>query len=218
MPEHGGAPTDDDLIRAIRDGSAAPDGWRTLLGRHQPRLLAVCTAMVGRDAAADVCQSALLNIVRGLAGFDFQSGFGTWSTRITINACLSYRRSEKIRRTESLSPYSPSDAEPGPPEPGAASRGPRGDWRPVEPGAEERIQSSELSGLLTRALATLDAERRAILVLRDVRGLDYSQIASVLGLAEGTVKSRLFRAREALKTAVEQLASETTTPGNADPD
>ncbi len=174
--------------------------------------------MVGRDAAADVCQSALLNIVRGLAGFDFQSGFGTWSTRITINACLSYRRSEKIRRTESLSPYSPSDAEPGPPEPGAASRGPRGDWRPVEPGAEERIQSSELSGLLTRALATLDAERRAILVLRDVRGLDYSQIASVLGIAEGTVKSRLFRAREALKTAVEQLASETTTPGNADPD
>jgi RNA polymerase sigma-70 factor (ECF subfamily) len=88
----------------------------------------------------------------------------------------------------------------------------------VEPGAEERIQSSELSGLLTRALATLDAERRAILVLRDVRGLDYSQIASVLGIAEGTVKSRLFRAREALKTSMEQLASETTTPGEADPD
>lgn len=218
MPERVGETTDEQLVRAIRDGSAAPDSWRALLGRHQPRLLAVCTAMVGRHAAADVCQTALLNIVRGLPSFDYQSGFGTWCTRVTINACLSHRRSEKIRRSESLSPQSGGHGESGPAEPSAASRNARGDWRPMEPGAEQRIQSTELSGLLIRALGTLDAERRAILVLRDVRGLDYHQIATVLEIAEGTVKSRLFRAREALKAAMERLAAEALRPAETEHD
>src|SRR5690606_35958839 len=82
-----------------------------------------------------------------------------------------------------------------------------------EPTAEHRVQMREELALLSEALDSLDTDFRAVLVLRDVNGQDYQQIAEVLDVPVGTVKSRLFRARLALRQAMYQLTGEKDSTG-----
>ena len=114
----------------------------------------------------------------------------TWIIRVTMNCCLSHLRKQRIRRHASL------DDEAGP--------GERPDSG--EPSPVERVQLSEMRAMLLRAMQRLDPALRAVLVLRDLQELDYQQIATVLGTPVGTVKSRLFRARTALRRAAEEEA------------
>lgn len=165
--------------------------WAQLVERYQHRLYAVCLRMVGKRDAADVCQSALVKIIQGLAGFDSRSQFSTWALRVTMNVCLSHIRSRKLREHARLDDSGSGRMQ----RPGAPIRehlGPSG------------VQQGDSSPRLQAALDRLDSEQRALLVLRDVRGLDYSQLAQVMGVAEGTIKSRLFRAREALRQELER--------------
>ena len=203
--------SDEQLIRSIVSQGDA-QAWRPLLARHHARLQRVCVGMVGHSEADDACQDAMLRIIQGLSSFDFQASFTTWATRVVINACLSRRRSEKVRRAASLDQYlgeaAVTLAETSPRVGGQTLRDSSGREKLGEPIGLERIQYQDEASKLAAAFDRLDADKRAILVLRDIQGLDYGQIAEVLCVSEGTVKSRLFRARQALLELSELLRTD----------
>ncbi|MGQ0629366.1 MAG: RNA polymerase sigma factor [Phycisphaerales bacterium] len=196
-PADPAAARDLQLVRAIRAGD--PAAWSTLLARHQDRLFATCLRMVGKqDLATDLCQEAMVRIIQGLPTFDGSAALTTWMTRVTMNVVLTHLRAAKLRAhasLEGLAERAPNRAEPtSRTSPSGHTPGSESELSP-----ESRVQQVEMHEHLARALATIDPESRAMLVLRDVRGLEYAQIAQALGIAEGTVKSRLFRARAALR-------------------
>lgn len=175
-------PSDLELVQAIRRGEAG--AWETLLKSYQNRLYTVCFRMVNDpELARDLTQEAMVRIIQGLDSYNGQAALSTWMIRITMNVCLSRLRSEKLRRHASLDHAPPGMAR--------------------EPSSDERVLLDEQRGRLLDALNRIAPEHRSILVLRDVRGLDYEQVAEVLDLPVGTVKSRLFRARAALREALE---------------
>ncbi len=149
-----------------------------------------------RDLATDLTQDAFIKIIQGIDSFDGRSRFSTWMTRVTMNVCLSKLRSEKLRRHASLDSM-------------AAGRGGDGKGEIGDPGGElgpaQSVQAKEEQERVLRALSALDPDQRAILILCDCRGLPYEQIAEVMGVAVGTIKSRVFRARTALRDGVEAL-------------
>ncbi len=195
------ADTDDDdardlaLVERIRAGD--PDAWGELLSSYQDRLYSICVRMVhDRELARDLTQDAMVKIIQGLEGFDARAKLSTWMIRITMNVCLSKLRSEKLRRHASLEQLRAGGDFPDRERMIAVGR---------EPDPTRGVSQEEGRDMLARALQEISDEHRAILVLRDMRGLDYDQIAQVLGIAVGTVKSRLFRARSALRDELERL-------------
>lgn len=190
------------LVQAIRSGDQ--NAWTELLRRYQDRLYTICYRMVHhRELAADLTQDAMVKIIQHLDTYDGRSKLSTWIIRITMNVCLSRLRAERLRRHASLDERSGSDgsSENSRPKGDAAHSRPSGGI--LEPEEAESVELRDDRARLTRALDRISPEQRAILILRDGRGLDYDQIADVLGVPGGTVKSRLFRARAALRDAME---------------
>ncbi|MCU0688625.1 MAG: RNA polymerase sigma factor [Phycisphaerales bacterium] len=196
------------IVEAIRAGGPGVSAaWQSLIRRHQDRLFGVCYRMVGtgpkaREIAADLTQDAFVKIIQGLPSFAGDAKLTTWMIRVTMNVCLSWQRAQRHRRHASLDApvggpnQSPDDAGAGTFAALLADR---------EQTPPSRVQEDEVRGQIAQALSTLEGETRALLILRDVRGLEYEQIASVLNVPVGTVKSRLFRARAALREAYERL-------------
>jgi RNA polymerase sigma-70 factor (ECF subfamily) len=181
------------LVAAINRGET--QAWARLLSEYQDRLYGVCLRMVGdREMATDLTQDAMVRIIQGLASYDGRSRLSTWMIRVTMNVCLSRLRSEKHRRHASLDAVLSDDS--------------RTEWSSAhaqtrEPPASSGVERDESRLQIIAAMSRISPEHRAILVLRDVQGLDYEQIAQALEVAVGTVKSRLFRARLALRRALE---------------
>jgi len=155
--------------------------------------------MLGNEAdAQDATQDALLGAVRALDRFDGRSAFGTWLYRIATNACLDELRRRRRRPVPGL-PEDPGAA-------GDADAGPHGLWR-APPGPHRPLRSAfghaagdpadEASAKadVDDALRTLPPEFRAAVVLRDLCGLSYEEIADVLDIPVGTVRSRIARGR-----------------------
>lgn len=204
-------PSDASLARAARAGDFA--ALSALLERHQTRVFRMCVRVTGdEEAALEATQDTMVRAVRAIKTFDERAQFTTWITRIAINACYSRARSEKLRRHASLdaplrgrSTGSGGAGASGGVD-GSAGGGSLGSGLAnPEPGATERVEGEESRARVLAALSMLDFETRTILILRDGRDLDYDQIAAILGVAVGTVKSRLFRARQALREAIEKL-------------
>lgn len=174
---------DGPLVEAAQGGDRA--ALDRLLRQHYDRLYAVCRRLTGNDAdAQDATQEALLAIVRALGGFDGRSKFGTWAYRIAVNASLDELRRRRRR-----------------PQPGAGDDiGAALESRPATPGdpGSDPATTVTASADVDAALATLSAEFRAAVVLRDLAGLDYAEIAAVLDIPPGTVRSRIARGRAAL--------------------
>ncbi len=148
-----------------------------LLRLHYDRIHAVCRRIAGNEAdALDATQDALIAIVRGLDRFDGRARFGTWAYRVASNACLDELRRRKRR------------PDPGLPE---IERPPDGDAPDMDQQVSDRVT-------LDAALASLRPEWREPVVLRDVAGLDYADIADQLGIPPGTVRSRIARGRRQL--------------------
>lgn len=174
---------DPTLVEAARRGDAA--ALDVLLRRHYDRIHAVCRRITGNSAdAADAAQNALIAIVRGLPRFDGRSAFGTWAYRVAANASLDELRRRRRR---------PATAD-------HAHDGPHAEV--ADPSADRTIDSiaARLTDgpALEAALRRLPDDFRTPVVLRDVADLDYSEIASVLGVPLGTVKSRIARGRAML--------------------
>jgi RNA polymerase sigma-70 factor (ECF subfamily) len=165
-----------------------------LLRVYQRRIYTLCYRMVRDDhEARDLTQDAMVKVLEGLDSYDGRSKLSTWVIRVTMNCCLSHLRRQRLRRHASLE--------------GAAGEGGTARSR-LEPAAGElsplrRVEQAEMRSVVLRALQCLDPDMRAVLVLRDMQDLEYQRIGDILGIPLGTVKSRLFRARTALRAAAE---------------
>jgi RNA polymerase sigma-70 factor, ECF subfamily len=170
------------LVDAARGGDL--DAFNALVVRYQDYLLALATRVTGdRDAAADAVQEAFFSAYRNLHSFRGQ-GFRGWLTRITVNAATDVLRVRKRRPSQ---PYPELENEA---------------WEPADPRAVDpereavrRARGRALSG----ALARLTDGQRTAIVLYDVEGFDYPEIARLTGVSLGTVKSRIHRGRLMLR-------------------
>ncbi len=185
---------DAQLVVEVRNGHT--EAYGALVERYQDRIFNACWRIVGNlEDARDLTQDAVLKAFEGLSGFRGESGFYTWIFRVAVNLALSHRRSSRIRRTISLDQAGGAEGT----QAETLSQRLRDEGH-CDP--EEVARSVELRGKVVEAMQTLDADHRAVLVLRDIEGFDYRRIADILGIAIGTVKSRLFRARMAVRDAV----------------
>ena len=166
--------TDRDLVQRARRGDSV--AFHQLVDRHAQALYGLAVRLVGNAADADdVVQETFAGAFGGLAAFREQAAVKTWLTQILVRQAARHHRSRRLRLAEPLAhePARPADA--------AAQN--RADFR------------LDLGG----ALAALGPEHREVIVLRELQGLPYDEIAAILGVPRGTVESRLFRARRELQ-------------------
>lgn len=182
------------LLMRCRAGEGAAQG--ELVARYQDRVYNTCLRMCGNAAdAEDFAQEALIKALQSLDRFDGRSRFYTWLFRIAVNLVLSGRRRASTVRMRGLDEG--------------------GRWAQLESAdAPVVVQAGrrEEHRLVLAAMDELDADARAIVVLRDVESLDYAEIAEILNIAPGTVKSRLHRARMALREKLLPMLSATEQP------
>lgn len=184
------------------DQSALTD----LLTAYQKPVFNVCLRMLShREDALEVAQETMLKIVEHIGDFNGRSDIGTWITRIAMNLSVSRLRRRKLRHTQSLDAGSNGSASQGnwQDDQSTALRQEIADQR--EQGPDWNVQQREMIAYLQTAMTLIDDEFRAVLVLRDIDEMDYQQIAEVLSVPVGTVKSRLFRARLALRQEMFKL-------------
>lgn len=179
------------LLDRCRSGDLAAYGG--LVQALQDRVFNVCWRMCGsRTDAEDLTQEAFVKAFESLERFDGRSRFYTWLFRIAVNLVISARRKQPRATVVSMDAASGS-AEGGEPRPLADRLG-SGEMGPADRAVEHEHQSLVLS-----ALASLDEEHRCVVTLRDLESLGYGEIADILNVPVGTVKSRLHRARLALR-------------------
>lgn len=182
-PELGGA--SDALLERARRGEAR--AFEQLALEIERPLYRHAARMLGPDDAEDVVQDALLSAWKSMASFEGTS-FRAWVFRIVTNRALDRLRSRKRRPELPLDPSADDDASPG--------------WaEPVAPGPELADLASDREALrvVEDALATIPADQRAALLLRDVEGFAYEEIATITSTEIGTVKSRIHRGRLAVR-------------------
>lgn len=176
--------TDHELVTAAQGGDRG--ALDQLLRRHYDRVHAVCRRITGHDAdASDAAQEAMIAIVRNLDRFDGRSSFGTWAYRIATNSSLDELRRRKRRGVVAID----DDRE-----------HPHDEL--ADPASGRGIDAIGDHLALNEALRSLSDEYRLPVVLRDVADLDYAEIAAVLDLPAGTVRSRIARGRAALAKAL----------------
>jgi RNA polymerase sigma-70 factor (ECF subfamily) len=176
---------DADLDLVTRAQSGDLEAFEALVERHQHRLVHFARLMVSNPSdAEDVAQETLLRAYRSLAQFRGQSAFKTWLYQIATNVART--QLAKRRDRHEVQPPEPSTDSPDQPR------------REVASGedVERRVIAHDQ---LRRALAELPDDWREAVVLRDIEGLEYREIADLLGIPMGTVESRIFRGRQSLK-------------------
>ena len=171
------------LARARRGELPA---FEELVRRHEKRVYAVALRSSGSpEDAEDITQEGFLRAWRSIEEFRGDSGYSTWLFRITMNLCVDHARHKHAQ--PQTQPLVMGEEESERPLPDTA------------PTPEEHLDNSELGRELAAALDEVSEEHRRIVLLRDVSGMSYTEIAEVLEISEGTVKSRLSRARIALR-------------------
>jgi RNA polymerase sigma-70 factor (ECF subfamily) len=204
MPEHGHPRSDElesALIARAKEGDRA--AFSRLVERHAPQVWRVVWRIVRqKEDTEDVVQEVFLTAWRSLPGFRGDAKLSTWLHQIAVSRALNHadRAAEKLRRA--------SDSVDAPSSAGAAT-GDNPVSRRLEsssPSPFEALSARERLARLRECLERLPASWRAALALREGEALDYRQIAEALGIALGTVRSRLARARISLKTCVEEVA------------
>ena len=168
--------------------SGDENAFSLLVERYAARLYGVCFHLLGnKEDAEDCVQESFIKIYRSLAGYHFRSSFYTWAYRISVNVCLDYRRKNNRAKTVSLDEGLETSS-------GQLFHQVADDL----PLPDQLLESSELTELVREELSLMPAYLRDIVILRDLEGLSYSELAGLLRISEGTVKSRLFRGRKQL--------------------
>lgn len=207
MPKQAEA-TDADLVLRVQNGET--EAYGTLVRRYQDRVYNTCWRVCGNlEEARDLTQQAFLNGLERIAGFKREAGFYTWIFRIAVNLSLTHRRRAKTRRTTSLDGAA-VDAQ-NQADPLTRLRKEAQTQDPIDSAARKELQRAAAEGL-----ASLDETQRAIIVLRDIEGFDYDDISAILEVPRGTVKSRLHRARAALRDALVQSGALRAKHGDGD--
>jgi RNA polymerase sigma-70 factor (ECF subfamily) len=177
-------PDELELVESLRRGE--PEAFERLVLTYQHRVFSIALRMLAdRGEAEEAAQEVFLRVHRSIGNFRGDAKLSTWLYAITSRLCLNRLKSPgRARRAGESALASIADGHPNP----AAT-----------------LEASELEAALHRAIAELDHERRIVVVLRDLHGLTYEEIAAALDLEPGTVRSRLHRARMELKKRLERF-------------
>lgn len=192
--DHSDDTPDSSLVERSQRGDLA--AFDVLVTRHRGRVYGLVYNLVRNETEAwDLAQEVFIKAWRALPKFQGQSAFFTWIYRIAHNVALDYLRSRKheaggVEFDEGVA----RDVEPG------APTAPREERAP-----DERLAHQELGQRINEALAQLSADHRAVVLLREVEGLSYEEIAEAVGCSLGTVMSRLFYARKKLQSLLADL-------------
>ncbi len=180
--------SDDDLLAAARLGDA--DALEGLILRYQPRVLRFGVKMCGDpEDAGDIAQETLLVMARSLREFRGEASVSTWLYTIARSFCIKKRRRSKFAPAHEESLEGLEDAR-------------RDGLADPAPGPEQTAFGREVESALAAAIDALDPDQREVLVLRDIEGLTAPEVAQVIGLSVDAVKSRLHRARLAVRQRV----------------
>ncbi len=193
--DHPLADADAGLVAAAQQGDLS--AFETLVSRHQKRMLNIAFRIVGEyDDACEVTQDAFVSAYRNLKAFRQEAKFSTWLTSITVN--LSRNCLKRMKVHEARVPYSLD----------APIRTDEGEVMPDPPSREplvlDRLERQDVRKKVQDCIGQLEPDFREALVLRDLQELSYDEIAAVVRTAVGTVKSRIFRAREAVKDCLKK--------------
>lgn len=170
------------LIEKIRGGDN--NAYLELIGEYRIRLYRkACSIIRNPEEAEDVLQDALVSAYKALDRFRGESGIYTWLYRIVVNKCRDYLRSRKSKVHESFDEFQPMISD-------------------NRISVEKKLELSEESSYLIEQINGLDDKYRNALILRYYEELSYEEIAKISSVNLGTVKSRLFKARELLKRAI----------------
>ncbi len=172
--------TVEELVRAAAKGRT--DAFEELVRLHEKKVYALTLRMCGNpEDARDAAQEAFLSAWRGLPSFRGEAGFSTWLYRLASNAAIDQLRRNRRQREE------------------ASLDAGEMDTPDQSPGPQEAAEGSELQRAVADGLASLSEDHRRILLLREYQALSYDEIAQTLDMDLGTVKSRISRARRALR-------------------
>lgn len=181
------------LLARLRAGEDS--AFEELTALAAGRMLSIARRMMPSEAdAEEAVQDAFLSAFRALDKFDGRSKLTTWMHQITVNACLMKLRAKRRRPEKSIEGLLPAFLSDG------HQASPASLWRETP---SDGLESSELHQLIRTSMEELPEQYRTVLVLRDVEGLDTEEAAAVLGVTLDTVKTRLHRARQALKTLLD---------------
>lgn len=190
-------PPDQVLVKRAREGDL--DAYDVLVRRHHSRLYGMVFNMTrSRQDAEDLLQEVFVKAYDALKGFKGDSAFYTWIYRIAVNRAINFVKNRKRRMTVSLN------------DPGLSGES-QEDRRPElsnneTPARDARLK--EIQEKLNRALDTLSDNHKAVVIMHDMQGIPHEQIAEVLGISCGTVRSRLFYARQALQVQLTEFKDE----------
>lgn len=162
----------------VRKSAAGDDtSFRLLVTRHKEKVRnLIYLTLNNAEPVDDIAQDVFITVFRNLNKFRYESQFTTWLYRITINKCKDHIRRQKIRSI--FSPFKEADEE----------------EITINP-----VEDIDVSGIVQKAMAKLPEKLRSPLILKEIEGMSYQEIAETLDCEIGTVKSRIFRAREGLK-------------------
>ena len=176
--------------------------FNQLVEAYEHRVFRLVHRMLGRrDEAEDMAQEVFVQVFKAIGQFRGDSKLSTWLYRIAVNLCknrlkyLSRRHSDAQDEFETVAEHAPLSSSKGVTYGGVA--------RP-----DQVLEGYQVERIVQRCMAEIEPEFREVLVLRDVEDLSYEEIAEITGLADGTVKSRIHRARGLLKQKVEQAMGE----------
>lgn len=176
---------DDDfyLIKKFCEGDQST--FNVLLSRHKEKVRNIVYVTLGSsDTVDDITQEVFITVYRNLGNFRFESQFTTWLYRITVNKCKDFLRKKKIRNV--IQPLKDTD----------------------DVGYLPDHGNQDIPGIVQKAISRLPDKLRIPLLLKDIEGLSYQEIAETVNCEIGTVKSRIFRAREGLKNILEPYREE----------
>jgi RNA polymerase sigma-70 factor (ECF subfamily) len=172
------------------------EAFGVLVERHQKKMLNMALRMTGDyDEACEIVQEAFLAAYRAIRKFRGEAKFSTWIYGIVVNISKTRMKQTAQRRQKTVSIDDPTD------DPGDRLAG-------REASALETLEKKEIQAKVQHCINTLDEEYREVLVLRDIQGFSYDEIGDILNVPEGTVKSRLFRARDAMKNCLKKQLGE----------
>ena len=193
-PPPGEAGDDAALIRSILNGQKR--AFDELVLRYQNRVYHLCYRFFGDDNEAnDMAQEIFIKVYQSLGSFRFESGFSTWLYRIAVNTCKNRLKSMDFRFKKVLGSLN-------------GKQNPGND-QPVMEIADDssspalELEKKESALLVQKAINALSPDKKTVVILRDIQGLSYEEIAGVTGFSMGTVKSKLARARVALRKKLE---------------
>jgi len=175
------------LLESAKKGDI--EAFEKLIETHEKKVFNIALRMMGNsEDAKDMAQETFIRVYRSLGDFKEQSSLSTWIYRITTNICLDELRKRKNKKVLYIDDNIKSDD-------GEIKR----DIVSDDLTPEEKVERDEIKRMLNSAINDLSDEHRTVIILRDIQGFSYKEISDITNCPEGTVKSRICRARQALK-------------------